>query len=116
MIKLNSYLGLDKRGNKKLSCLKTICKTKFTDQYCRRTGIGILGTKLGKAVDLSVRAPQDRLEEEQEENDLKNMNLSFFAVPRSTLFYNSQTDAGQQRFETTAKSGFRNVKKEALNE
>jgi len=84
-----------------------MCKTKFTDESGNRIGYGILGTKVGKAVDLSNNPPRDRLEEEQEENDLKNMNLTFCASPRPTLFTSGCTDAGQQRFETVAKSGFR---------
>ena len=32
VIKLNSYLGLDGRGHRALSCLKTMCKTKYVDE------------------------------------------------------------------------------------
>ena len=31
VIKLNSYLGLDGRGNLALNCLKNVCKKKFLD-------------------------------------------------------------------------------------
>jgi len=84
-----------------------MCKTKFTDEYGNRTGFGILGDKVGKAVDLSTSPPKDRLEEEQEENNLKNMNVTFCAASRPTLFTSAHTDTGQQRYETVAKSGLR---------
>jgi hypothetical protein len=50
-------------------------KNKFTDEYGDRIGTGILGNKLQKGVDLSFSPPRDRLEEEQEENELRNQNL-----------------------------------------
>ena len=63
VIKLNSYLGLDDRGHRALYGLKTMCKTKYTDGFGNRTGRGILGTKVGKCVDLSNSPPRDKLEE-----------------------------------------------------
>lgn len=67
LVKLNSFLGLDRRGHRALSCLRNHVKKGNTNiETGRRTGVGLLGQRLkARGVDLGNHPPTDRLEEEQ---------------------------------------------------
>ena len=65
LVKLNSFLGLDKRGHRALSCLRNYVKRENVNDNGRRTGVGLLGQRLKtRGVDLGNHPPIDHLEEE----------------------------------------------------
>ena len=60
LVKINSYLGIDKRGHLALSPLRKNVIERNTNKYGHRTGIGLLGSNIaGRGVDLSGGPPKD---------------------------------------------------------